>query len=167
MSAPSALDRVRRVAQNDSVAYTGTHDNDTLRGWWETLPEPTRRAAREQIAAAGVEEDEPWWSLIRLTFSSPARLAMIQAQDVLGLGSDARMNLPGRATGSWRWRMAHGALTNEHAKRLRGDRGVPAPGSTVSVQSFCRALRYPGHRGFELDRPVAAPSVHSMHRWKA
>jgi len=103
----------------DSVVYTGTHDNDTLRGWWETLPDAMRQAAEAQIADAGVVEDEPWWSLIRLTFSSPARLAMIQAQDVLGLGSEARMNIPGRATGSWRWRMAPGALTAEHAKRLR------------------------------------------------
>jgi 4-alpha-glucanotransferase len=54
-----------------------------------------------------------------MTYASPARLAMIQAQDVLGLGSEARMNIPGRATGSWRWRMAPGALTSEHAKRLR------------------------------------------------
>jgi 4-alpha-glucanotransferase len=66
-----------------------------------------------------VREPEPWWSLIRLAYASPARLAMIQAQDVLGLGSDARMNIPGRATGSWRWRMAPGALTLELAKRLR------------------------------------------------
>ena len=52
-------------------------------------------------------------------YSSPARLAMIQAQDVLGLGCEARMNIPGRATGSWRWRMEPGALTAELAKRLR------------------------------------------------
>ena len=103
----------------DSVVYTGTHDTNTLRGWWDELPPLTRSAAAAQIHAAGVQERDPWWSIIRLTYSSPARLAMIQAQDVLGLGSDARMNIPGRATGSWRWRMAPGALTAEHAKRLR------------------------------------------------
>jgi 4-alpha-glucanotransferase len=103
----------------DSVAYSGTHDTDTLRGWWESLPDVRRSAALAEIAEAGVHEDEPWWSLIRLTFSSPARLAMLQAQDVLGLGSEARMNIPGRATGSWRWQMEPGALTSEHAKRLR------------------------------------------------
>jgi 4-alpha-glucanotransferase len=103
----------------DSVVYSGTHDNDTLRGWFGTLPDHVRAAAQAQIADAGMREDEPWWSLIRLTFSSPACLAMIQAQDVLGLGSEARMNIPGRATGSWRWRMAPGALTDEHARRLR------------------------------------------------
>jgi 4-alpha-glucanotransferase len=103
----------------DSVVYAGTHDTDTLRGWWETLPDFRRDAAIAEIESAGMHEDEPWWSLIRLTFSSPARLAMLQAQDVLGLGSEARMNVPGRATGSWRWRMEPGALTEEHAKRLQ------------------------------------------------
>jgi 4-alpha-glucanotransferase len=103
----------------NSVVYTGTHDHDTLRGWWDSLPAGTRDAAAAQIAAAGVEEPEPWWSMIRLAYSSPARLAMAQAQDVLGLGSEARMNIPGRATGSWRWQMAPGALTAEHATRLR------------------------------------------------
>jgi 4-alpha-glucanotransferase len=105
--------------ERDSVVYTGTHDHDTLRGWWSTLPEPSRAEALERIDAAGFAEDEVWWSLIRLAFSSPARLAMLQAQDVLGLGSEARMNIPGRATGSWRWRMEPGALTREHARRLR------------------------------------------------
>ncbi|MDT4920054.1 MAG: 4-alpha-glucanotransferase [Pseudonocardiales bacterium] len=105
--------------ERDSVVYTGTHDQDTLRGWWSSLDEPSRAEALERIAAGGFEEEEIWWSLIRLAFSSPARLAMIQAQDVLGLGSEARMNIPGRATGSWKWRMQPGALTAEHARRLR------------------------------------------------
>ena len=103
----------------DSVVYTGTHDTDTLRGWWDGLPAATRAAAAAQIRDGGFEEPDPWWSIIRLAYSSPARLAMIQAQDVLGLGSDARMNTPGRATGSWRWQMKPGALTDEHARRLR------------------------------------------------
>jgi len=105
--------------EHESVVYTGTHDNDTLRGWWESLPAARRSAALSEIAAAGVSEPEPWWSIIRLAYSSPAKLAMAQAQDVLGLGSEARMNIPGRATGSWRWQMAAGALTAEHAKRVR------------------------------------------------
>ena len=62
---------------------------------------------------------EPWWGLIRLAFSSPARIAIVQAQDVLGLGSDARMNVPGSAAGSWRWRMDSGTLTAGLAARLR------------------------------------------------
>lgn len=105
--------------EHNSVVYTGTHDNDTLRGWWESLPAHRRAEAQAQIAAAGLQADDPWWSMIRLAYSSPARLAMVQAQDVLGLGSEARMNVPGRATGSWRWQMAPGALTPELARRLR------------------------------------------------
>lgn len=105
--------------ERDSAVYTGTHDQDTLRGWWSSLDEPSRAEALERIAAGGFGEDEIWWSLIRLAFSSPAQLAMLQAQDVLGLGSEARMNIPGRATGSWKWRMAPGALTAGHARRLR------------------------------------------------
>lgn len=107
----------------DSVVYTSTHDNDTLRGWWESLPDERRAAAQSEIDGAGVRERQPWWSLIRLAASSPARLSMVQAQDVLGLGSEARMNIPGRATGSWRWRMKPGALTAQHARRLRAATG--------------------------------------------
>jgi 4-alpha-glucanotransferase len=97
------------------IAYTGTHDNDTLRGWYETLP-ADRRAAVD--AARPRMEKEPWWDLIALTFSSRARVAMVQAQDVLGLGSQARMNQPGRASGAWRWRLD--ALPSRAlARRLR------------------------------------------------
>jgi 4-alpha-glucanotransferase len=85
------------------IAYTGTHDNDTLRGWYASLP-PERRA-RVDAARPGVS-DEPWWDLIALTFSSRAQVAMVQAQDVLGLGSEARMNQPGRASGAWKWRLS-------------------------------------------------------------
>ena len=87
----------------DRVAYTGTHDNDTLRGWYEGLDDATR--ARVDAARPGVAE-EPWWDLIALLLASPARVAMVQAQDVLGLGSEARMNQPGTASGAWKWRMA-------------------------------------------------------------
>jgi 4-alpha-glucanotransferase len=52
-----------------------------------------------------VREREPHWALIRLAFSSPARIAIVQMQDVLGLGSEARMNRPGRAAGAWKWRL--------------------------------------------------------------
>jgi 4-alpha-glucanotransferase len=104
----------------DRVVYTATHDQDTVRGWVESL-EPRQRAfVDEELARHGFANPrEPWWGLIALTFSSPARTAIVQAQDVLGLGSDARMNLPGSAAGSWRWRMDAGALTAGLAARLR------------------------------------------------
>jgi 4-alpha-glucanotransferase len=99
------------------IAYTGTHDNDTLRGWYEGLP--AERRAEVDAALDGRGTREPWWGLIGLCFSSRARVAMAQAQDVLGLGSEARMNQPGRARGSWRWKLRDGALTPALARRLR------------------------------------------------
>jgi 4-alpha-glucanotransferase len=89
----------------DRVAYTGTHDHDTIAGWYASLDEPTRARVDEAVDRYGVREREPYWSLIRLVFASPARVAMIQAQDALGLGSEGRMNQPGRASGAWKWRL--------------------------------------------------------------
>jgi len=104
----------------DRVVYTATHDQDTTRGWLESLPAPQRAFVDTELARHGFADPaEPWWGLIRLAFSSPARVAIVQAQDILGLGSDARMNLPGSATGSWRWRMAPRSLTPALAARLR------------------------------------------------
>ena len=101
--------------RENQVLYTGTHDNDTLRGWYESLPAPRR--ALVDAARPGVAE-EPWWDLIALTISSPARVAMVQTQDVLGLGSAARMNQPGTAKGAWQWRL--GALPGRGlGRRLR------------------------------------------------
>ena len=102
----------------DSVVYAGTHDNDTLAGWWASLEEAKRTRARAALREAGIEGADHW-ALMRLTFASPARLAMIQAQDVLGLGSGARMNLPGKEGGNWTWKLEPGQLTAGLARRLR------------------------------------------------
>ena len=102
----------------NAVVYTGTHDHDTARGWYESLDPERRGLLDAELSARGLDGDDPWWALIRLAFSSRARLAIVQAQDVLGLGGDARMNMPGR-TGGWRWRLRRGALTDDLAKRLR------------------------------------------------
>jgi 4-alpha-glucanotransferase len=101
------------------LVYTGTHDTDTARGWYSTLDQAHRDRVERSFTDLGVAEPEPWWSLIRLALSSPARIAMMQAQDVLGLGSEARMNDPARASGDWRWRLEPGALTAALAGRLR------------------------------------------------
>jgi 4-alpha-glucanotransferase len=99
------------------IVYTGTHDHDTARGWYESLDPARRRLAVRH----GVTGSEPWWELIRLAFSSPARVAMVQAQDVLGLGSEARMNDPGRPRrrANWHWRAQPRAFTPALAARLR------------------------------------------------
>ena len=111
---PESVHEVANITA-DRVAYTGTHDNDTLRGWYETLPE-WRRAVVD--ARRPHTHPEVWWDLIALTFSSRARIAMLQAQDVLGLGSEARMNQPGTSRGAWKWRLP--ALPGaDAARRLR------------------------------------------------
>ncbi len=103
------------------VVYTGTHDNDTVVGWWATLGPRRRGLVARAWRAAGVRAggDEVHWAMIELALAARCDLAMMQAQDVLGLGSEARMNLPGTKGRSWRWRMAPGALTGAHAARLR------------------------------------------------
>jgi 4-alpha-glucanotransferase len=115
--APGDRDSPHRLEHHreHQVLYTGTHDNDTLRGWLESL-DPATRA---EVRAAGVGGRQPWWDVIALAQRSPCALCMLQVQDVLGLGSEARMNLPGAASGQWRWRLRPGQLTRAHARRLR------------------------------------------------
>ena len=116
---PSSPHRPENHVAN-RVVYTSTHDQDTVRGWLETLPPGQRAFVDAELARRGfTDRRRPWWGMIRLAFSSPARTAMVQAQDVLGLGSEARMNKPGNARGSWRWQMRPGALTPALARRLR------------------------------------------------
>jgi 4-alpha-glucanotransferase len=111
---PHRLENHRR----HQVLYTGTHDNDTLRGWWDALADERRAEAQAAIDAAGVREPAPEWALLRLAQRSPAALCMVQAQDVLGLGSEARMNVPGEKGAAWRFRLSPGQLTDAHDARL-------------------------------------------------
>jgi len=96
-----------------AVVYTGTHDNDTALGWWESL-------TGEQRAAVGLDAADPAWSLLSQAWRSRAALAIAPLQDVLRLGNDARMNLPGSEGGTnWQWRYEVKALTRELAQELR------------------------------------------------
>ncbi|MBV9422584.1 MAG: 4-alpha-glucanotransferase [Solirubrobacterales bacterium] len=115
---PRSPHRLEAHVEN-RIVYTGTHDHDTARGWYSGLDPERRQMVDAALAGLGLGERRPWWALIRLAFSSPARVAMVQAQDILGLGSEARMNDPRRASGNWRWRMERGALTPALARRLR------------------------------------------------
>ena len=103
----------------DRVVYTGTHDHDTIAGWYSGLSGSTRARVDRVCAAVGVLDAEPWWRLVRLCLASPAAVAIVQAQDVLGLGSRARMNNPAARGGNWRWQLSPGALTPALAARLR------------------------------------------------
>lgn len=99
-----------------NVVYTGTHDNDTTLGWWQEADEKTRA----QVRACLPDPDEPMpWALVRLALASTARLSVVPAQDLLGLGSESRMNLPGTALGNWSWQAPAGAFDDRLAARLR------------------------------------------------
>ncbi len=100
----------------NTVAYTGTHDNDTTRGWWEHGASPTERAAVQ--AYLEIDGDDVVWPLIRATASSVADLALYPVQDILDLSSDARMNVPSHPTGNWSWRCPENALTPALAEKL-------------------------------------------------
>jgi 4-alpha-glucanotransferase len=118
---PHALPN-HRVKQ---VVYTSTHDTDTAVGWFEKLS--TRERAR-----TGLDPRDPSWGLIELAMGSRAALAIAPVQDVLSLGSEARMNRPGEANGNWSWQLERGQLTDQLAVRLREatarGRRLPADG---------------------------------------
>jgi 4-alpha-glucanotransferase len=100
----------------NALVYTGTHDNDTTRGWAAGLS-PEERA--RFVAYAGGDGRDPAADLIRLAYSSVARRAIVPLQDVFGLGSEARMNTPGRGAGNWRWRARGEGFTDARADALR------------------------------------------------
>ena len=99
----------------DSVVYTGTHDNDTTVGWWKGLNKAEQERVREYL---GHDAREMPWDLIRLAQASVARLCIVPMQDLLGLGADGRMNTPGEASGNWGWRYRPEELKPEIAERL-------------------------------------------------
>ncbi|HVA66995.1 MAG TPA: 4-alpha-glucanotransferase [Elusimicrobiota bacterium] len=108
------------------VAYTGTHDNDTTLGWFndsggESSTRTQAQIEKERAAVMRYAETDGRnlnWDFIRLAFSSKANTAVVPMQDILGLGSKDRMNLPGTAEGNWRWRMKEGSFTPGLAGRL-------------------------------------------------
>jgi len=103
-----------RYGANCAV-YTGTHDNDTTVGWFRSAPAAERSFAQRYLARSG---DDIAWDLIRAAMSSVADTAIAPVQDVLALGSEARMNVPGRPEGNWSWRLRRDELAPHHAARL-------------------------------------------------
>jgi 4-alpha-glucanotransferase len=111
----------------DLVAYTGTHDNDTVVGWWSSSgASDSTRTAEDVIkehayarAYLGFKDEPIHWVMIRGIMSSVANTAIAPMQDILGLGSEARMNLPGVPSGYWKWRMKPGAASDQTAVKLK------------------------------------------------
>jgi 4-alpha-glucanotransferase len=122
---PQAPDFRPHNYPRNRVVYTGTHDNDTTVGWWTgaigystrsaTGIESERDLARRYL---GLDGREVHWEFIRAVLASVAETAIIPAQDLLGLGSEARMNRPGTSTGNWRWRLLPGQLSREVSRKL-------------------------------------------------
>ncbi|HVJ66929.1 MAG TPA: 4-alpha-glucanotransferase [Caulifigura sp.] len=114
------------------VAYTGTHDNDTTVGWFNVEPGKTTTMSIKAVQAErrmvldylNTTPDDIHWGLIRGIHSSVADLAVVPVQDVLGLGSEARMNTPGTSSGNWRWRLKPGQLKSDAMSRLAAMTGL-------------------------------------------
>lgn len=99
------------------VVYTGTHDNDTTVGWFEQMPDYERDALMRYLGC--IDPEGIHWSLLRIALSAIATVSIIPVQDLLGLGSEARMNFPGKAEGNWLWRYRPDVLTWEIRERLK------------------------------------------------
>ncbi len=100
----------------DTVAYTGTHDNDTTVGWWQKASDHDRAAVETYVGPVG---GYPVWPLMRALYASVAELALVPAQDLLALGSEARMNTPAVPSGNWSWRVPEGSWSGGLAYGLR------------------------------------------------
>ena len=104
------------------VVYAGTHDNDTIQGWMKNAPADTAAYAKEYLRLS--EEEGYHWGMMRGAWASPADLAVMQMQDILGLGGEARMNVPSTLGGNWCWRALPGVFTGELAEKLHHDMAV-------------------------------------------
>lgn len=113
---PGADNPLPHTFERNSVVYTGTHDNDTALGWFANANPEARQHALDYM---GTDGSDFAWDLIRLGSMSVANTFIAPMQDLLSLGSDARMNFPSKASGNWGWRMADGAADPELAARLR------------------------------------------------
>ena len=103
--------------EENSSCYIGTHDNETVQGWLKWADKPSLRFAERYMH---ITPDEGWnWGMIRSGMATPSRLFVVQMQDLLELGADARMNSPGTSSGNWQWRMLPGAADKALAKKLK------------------------------------------------
>jgi 4-alpha-glucanotransferase len=116
--ADSMLNKAIPSTSHNNIVYTGTHDNDTSMGWWNSASASTRSKVDEALLAAGIDESEPRWKLVRLALAHPAALCIVPLQDLLSLGSGARMNRPGRSSGNWRWQAPPTSLTASLAHEI-------------------------------------------------
>lgn len=101
------------------VVYTGTHDNDTINGWYKTVSEEDKEYANEYLNNKNTKQSDIHWDFIRCAMSSVADLAIIPMQDILGLGSEARINIPSTLGNNWDWRILEGEFTDQLIEQLK------------------------------------------------
>lgn len=101
------------------VVYTGTHDNDTIRGWYDTMDPEDRKLSVRYMNNATTPRSEIHWDFIRMAMASVANLCIIPVQDYLGLGTEARINIPSTLGGNWTYRLEKGQLTEELAGKIK------------------------------------------------
>ncbi len=122
---PDALRDRPHNYPRDCVAYTGTHDNETIVGWFNRLPRRGDRGPdglttrRRVLAYVGGVPEQIHWNMIRALYASPADTVIVPLQDILGLDNAARMNTPATTAGNWQWRLPPGSLSRDLAGRLR------------------------------------------------
>ena len=105
--------------QRNCVVYTGTHDNDTTAGWFEKLSDGDREVALRYMNSFYTPKEEQHWDLIALAMRSTADTCIIPVQDFLGLGSEARINMPSTLGDNWKWRMTKGAFSEDLKEKIR------------------------------------------------
>ena len=109
---------------HNCVVYTGTHDNDTVMGWYDTLKGADKKLCDDYLRLKNADgepipREQIPWEFVRAAMSSVADMAIIPMQDYLGLGSEARINIPSTLGINWKWRMGNGDFTKELAGRIR------------------------------------------------
>ena len=105
--------------EKNCVVYTGTHDNDTLCGWYKVLDPEDLRLSQKYMNNANTPKRQIHWDFIRLALASVADMCIIPLQDYLGLGSEARINMPSTLGDNWKWRMTKGAFSEELKEKIR------------------------------------------------
>jgi len=151
----------------ETVVYTGTHDNDTTAGWFENLTSAQREILQQLLRA---KEGGIVWAMIRAALASAANTAIVPAQDLLELGSEARMNLPGIAKWNWGWRLQAGELTDKLAHRMRSltmEYGRLMDGNLVPAAGFREDDLTPqiAKRAYELFERRGRQSGQSDQNW--
>jgi 4-alpha-glucanotransferase len=111
-------DYMPHTYDKNCVVYTGTHDNDTIQGWYRSIPEEDRQLSVEYMGNEKTDWADIHWDFIRLALSSVADLAVIPIQDYLGLGTEARINQPSTLGSNWKWRLPRGGIPEELLEKM-------------------------------------------------